>query len=139
MRRAGRPTKNEEKEIKSKIWNLLSEGFEAPYIIVQTGYDKDTVYKYKKEFDDEFFSNPTTDRAEKSQIRKRMVQYYDTLIGKAQSIYERLKKDADRYTKNKQPVPRYIYADMRGTLIDMANIGAKKWALLNNNPDEDTE
>ncbi|AJZ75176.1 hypothetical protein [Candidatus Nitrosotenuis cloacae] len=136
MRRAGRPTKKEEKEIKSKIWNLLSQGFEVPYIVAQTGYDKDTVYKYKKEFNDEFYSNQTTDRSE---IPQRMSNYYDTLIGKAQSICKRLEKDADRYTENQQQVPRYIYTELRGTLIDMANIGAKKWALLNSNPDEDTE
>lgn len=133
-RRSGRPTKTEQAKIKRAVIGLRAKGFEASYIITETGYDKDTVYKYVREFDGELFSGSNVDAAYLNQIRQRMSHSYDTLIHKSYSLYETLEKEANSHIQNRKPVPKHIYQIMREILFDISGISGKKWDLLMRNP-----
>jgi len=50
--KGGRPTKQQEKEIKNKIISLRATGLSVGYIIAKTGYNKKTVYSHLQKFDE---------------------------------------------------------------------------------------
>lgn len=130
----GRHSESKEKEMKKQIFGYLTEGFDVPYIISMTGCDKNTAYKYRKEFDEIFYSHDVIDDEYLNKLQQKMNYKYDILYQKCDSLYRKIETEVDNCLKNKKPVQKHAYQTMRAIIADMSVIEGKKWNLLMHNP-----
>lgn len=98
----GRPTKQKEKEIKNEIISLRVSGLSAKYIIAKTGYDKDTVYKHIKIFEESSKQDDSYDK-KISNIIAHALESFDHRINKATEFELEIEKQI-----KKQNYPHHL-------------------------------
>lgn len=98
----GRPTKQQEKEIKNKIISLRVTGLSASYIIAKTGYDKKTVYAHLRKFDETSKENISFEK-NLSQIVNHALLSFDHRLQKATEFEAYIEKRVE-----KEDAPKYL-------------------------------
>ncbi len=98
----GRPTKHKAKEIKNNIISLRVSGLSAKYIVAKTGYNRDTVYKHIREFEESSKKDDLYDK-KISNIVSHAITSFDHRLQKATEFESEIDKEI-----KKQNSPKHL-------------------------------
>lgn len=124
---AGRPTKNKQSKIRMEIFELRARGYEASYIMAKTGYSKNTVYTYIKEFEE---IRLIDDQITIETLQSRILYDMDKTIDELYSRLDILKKEEEALRAKGKQVPKYIHSLILDIIKSIAEIKGKKWSIL---------
>jgi len=125
----GRPTKEQSKHIRNKLWSFYVKGYSTSFTIQNIGYDKKTVYKYFDEWDKQL-RDDEKDFQNKIRIEKERVDLaLDNLLFELDEPFSEIKKEMRSYKSKNEPVPRYLFGYYLHFAKEIASLTEKRTSM----------
>jgi len=127
----GKPTKQQSRKIRDKLWSFYKRGCSASFIIQKTGFDKKTVYKYYNEWDKQILGDDEKNFQDKIRLEKERVDVvYDYLLLELDESLNEIKKEMKSYTN--EPIPHNLFRYHLQFTKEIANIVEKRTSIHHN-------
>ena len=130
-RKPGRPTLGEQIKMKAEVYRLLGRGLSAAYVIEKTGFDKDTVYSYRREYfqllEQEEDGKSVSERNDEERFSARIV--LDRLTDYAFEVLEFVRNEMNNSKKKNEKPDKYYLNVQLETITTIEKLQADYRAL----------